>query len=344
MFGKRRSRVNLAFLSSTVAVLVMAWVPAAWAHHPEIEASSSCRDGKPVIEYTSRSWSDDEGGAGRYNSGIDIWVDPEAGGLIGATATKVGSGMYLPGSSDVYEDPGFLSSLYTGPGFNATEEPGFGTTQMPGGEFSGVVDASGWAGQAVEVFAETTRRWWNGADGGNIEITTVEVPAGCLLPNPPTPVPPPPPPSTGRIVVAKETTPDGSTQTFEFTASWSTGGFTLSDGGRHTSTELSPGTYAVSEQLPSGWSQQSAVCSDGSPVSAVSLEESETVTCTFVNTIVEVAGIQVAPTTTIPVVVAETLPFTGFNSGLAALLGLGSMTTGAALLYVTRRPKRRATD
>ncbi len=346
MFGKRRRRVNLAVVSSMVSVLVMAWVPAAWAHHPEIEASSSCRDGKPVIEFTSSSWSSEADVAGRYNSGIDIFVDPEVGDLIGGSAVKVGSGMYLPGSPDVYTDPEFLASLYTGPGFDPTAEPGYGTTQAPAAQFSGVVDASQWAGKTVEVFAQTTRRWWSVAEPGSIEMTTVEIPADCVPSNPPTTVPPPPtpPPSTGRIIVAKETTPDGSAEPFEFTASWTTAGFALSDGGRQASTELSPGTYSVSEQLPSGWSQQSAVCSDGSPVSAISLQESETVTCTFVNAIVEVAGIQVAPTTTIPAVVAETLPFTGFSAGGIALLGLGSMLVGGLVLSGARRSGSRASD
>ncbi len=45
-----------------------------------------------------------------------------------------------------------------------------------------------------------------------------------------------------------------------------------------------PGSgYSISETVPSGWDQQSASCSDGSPTSNVSLSAGETVTCTFTN-------------------------------------------------------------
>lgn len=450
MFGKRRRRVNLGVVTAMVAVLVMAGIPAASAHHPEITATSSCRDGSPYIDYTSASWTDAEDEAGRYNSGIVIWVDPEIEDLIGASAVQVGSGSYLPGSPDTYEDPDFLASLYSGPGFDPTAEPGFGDTQTPGGQFSGTVDASAWAGQTVQVLAEATRRWWSVADAGNVELTTVTVPENC----PPPPgtivvekiteggigtfafdtdglgepftlattvagepaattfsglepgvygvaedtaklpagwrlrgvacvsdmqeaeaaaaidpaeitlrggetvtctftntfasVPPPPPTPGGRIVVVKETLPDGADQAFTFTASWSTAGFTLADGQSSSSGELSAGTYSVAEQLPAGWTQQSASCSDGSPVGAIALAAGETVTCTFVNSRTEVAGIQVTPTTTpapaVAAVTAETLPFTGFDSGPAALAGMASVLIGAVLLSVTRRPEGGATD
>lgn len=443
MFGRRRRRVNLGVVTAMVAVLVMAGIPAASAHHPEITATSSCRDGSPYIDYTSSSWTDDENEAGRYNSGIAIWVDPEIEDLIGASAEQVGSGSYLPGSPDVYEDPAFLAGLYSGPGFDPTAEPGFGDTQTPGGQFSGTVDASAWAGQTVQVLAEATRRWWSVADAGNVEFTLVTVPENC--PPPPSgtivvekiteggigtfafdpdgfgepftlettvagepvgttfsglepgvygvaedsaklpagwrlrgvscvsdgqeteaaidpaeitlgagetvtctftntfaSVPPPPPTPGGRIVVVKETLPDGANEVFSFTASWTTAGFTLADGQSSTSGELGAGTYSVSEQLPVGWTQQSASCSDGSPVDAIVLGAGETVTCTFVNSHTEVAGIQVTPTTTpapaVAAVAAETLPFTGFDSGPAALAGMASVIIGAALLYVTRRP------
>ncbi len=42
--------------------------------------------------------------------------------------------------------------------------------------------------------------------------------------------------------------------------------------------------YQIAETLPTGWVQTAATCSDGSPVTAVALEENETVTCTFTNT------------------------------------------------------------
>ncbi len=87
----------------------------------------------------------------------------------------------------------------------------------------------------------------------------------------------------GGIVVRKETDPDGSTQSFAFSASYDADGFSLADGGSNASGELGPGTYSVSETVPSDWALQSAVCSDGSPASAIALAAGETVTCTFTN-------------------------------------------------------------
>jgi hypothetical protein len=43
------------------------------------------------------------------------------------------------------------------------------------------------------------------------------------------------------------------------------------------------GTYDVAETVPAGWNLVSSTCSDGSPVSAISLQGGETVTCTFRN-------------------------------------------------------------
>jgi hypothetical protein len=49
-------------------------------------------------------------------------------------------------------------------------------------------------------------------------------------------------------------------------------------------TGLSAGNYAVAETTPSGWTQTSATCTDGSAVSAIALSLGESVTCTFTNT------------------------------------------------------------
>lgn len=88
----------------------------------------------------------------------------------------------------------------------------------------------------------------------------------------------------GKIIVEKQTLPDGSTQTFEFNPSWSVDNFSLADGQQNTSPALPVGTYSVSEIVPSGWDQTSAICSDGSLVGAINLADGETVTCVFTNT------------------------------------------------------------
>ncbi len=88
----------------------------------------------------------------------------------------------------------------------------------------------------------------------------------------------------GTIIVEKQTDPDGSSQSFEFDPSYAAN-FFLTDGQQNDSGPLAPGTYSVAEvNLPAGWGLTSAVCSDGSAVSAISLQAGETVTCVFTDT------------------------------------------------------------
>jgi hypothetical protein len=90
-------------------------------------------------------------------------------------------------------------------------------------------------------------------------------------------------PAIGTIVVKKQTRPAGSQQSFAFTASYNSTGFSLSDGQSNTSGSLAAGNYSVSETAASGW-DSSATCDDGSPINNIGLSANETVTCTFVNT------------------------------------------------------------
>lgn len=85
------------------------------------------------------------------------------------------------------------------------------------------------------------------------------------------------------IVVEKQTLPNGSVQSFEFDSSWGNN-FNLSDDQTNNSGDLVPGTYSVDELAVSGWDETSAVCSDQSPIEAISLQAGETVTCVFTNT------------------------------------------------------------
>ena len=88
----------------------------------------------------------------------------------------------------------------------------------------------------------------------------------------------------GRIIVQKQTDPDGSPQSFEFDPSWTTN-FSLSDGGQFDSGFLSPDTYSVSEIVPTGWELVSATTNDddGSNVAAIQLDPAEVVTVVFTN-------------------------------------------------------------
>ena len=90
-------------------------------------------------------------------------------------------------------------------------------------------------------------------------------------------------PTTGRIVVEKSTTPDGSPQVFSFTAGYAAGGFQLRDNEIHDSGQISTGTHSIAMTSVSGWTT-TASCSDGSQPASVSLSAGETVTCTFAST------------------------------------------------------------
>ena len=91
----------------------------------------------------------------------------------------------------------------------------------------------------------------------------------------------------GKIIIKKETNPDGDPQSFTFTASYDVDGFSLKDGEQNDSGFLSVGNYSVSETVPSGWDMTSSCVSskgDNESAGSISLQAGETVTCTFTNT------------------------------------------------------------
>jgi hypothetical protein len=78
--------------------------------------------------------------------------------------------------------------------------------------------------------------------------------------------------------------------TFPFTGTGGLGSFPLLLGGEKVFENLAAGTYAVTEQVPSGWSLKAIQCSDDTggttttgPTAQISLAQGETVVCTFVN-------------------------------------------------------------
>lgn len=96
----------------------------------------------------------------------------------------------------------------------------------------------------------------------------------------------------GKIIVEKQTLPDGSEQSFEFDPSWSDTNFNLTDGQSNDSGWLAPGTYNVSEVSLDGWDLTDAVCTASSDpthsfdprADGFSLVAGDTVTCVFTNT------------------------------------------------------------
>ncbi|MDH3301689.1 MAG: hypothetical protein OES24_14400, partial [Acidimicrobiia bacterium] len=95
--------------------------------------------------------------------------------------------------------------------------------------------------------------------------------------------------TTGEIIVEKQTLPDGSAQSFDFTANWDGGAFSLADGEAMSSGRIPPGDYSVDETVPAGWSLDSVTCTsniDGEgpyEPSSINLARGETVTCVFTN-------------------------------------------------------------
>jgi uncharacterized protein (TIGR03437 family) len=98
------------------------------------------------------------------------------------------------------------------------------------------------------------------------------------------------PPTTGSIIVVKNTS--GGDGTFAFTSNFGLTSLTTSSGTvSQTFNNLLPGiAYHVSEIVPSGWTQNSASCSNGTPA-AIIVIAGATTTCVIVNTKASVAAL-----------------------------------------------------
>ena len=93
----------------------------------------------------------------------------------------------------------------------------------------------------------------------------------------------------GKIKIVKQTLPDGSTQSFTFTANYNSNGFSLTDGQSNTSGSLvtsanGGGPYTVSEGAVAGWTSDGGVCDHNSTPSNIAVVAGQTTTCTFTNT------------------------------------------------------------
>ncbi|MFA6390984.1 MAG: SdrD B-like domain-containing protein, partial [Patescibacteria group bacterium] len=91
----------------------------------------------------------------------------------------------------------------------------------------------------------------------------------------------------GSITVTKQTTPDGSPQSFTFNLGGNaTDSASLTDGQSHTFGDLLPGSYSLGEIIPSGWQFTSATCDNNnfSNDGTISLSPAQNVSCVFNNT------------------------------------------------------------
>lgn len=137
------------------------------------------------------------------------------------------------------------------------------------------------------------------------------------------------PPSPGSITVVKRTSAP-TTDTFRFTTG--TDDFTIPSGGTHTTNNLLPGSYVVSEAATVGWQLSLIRCTDASGAAIgsrngqtvrIDLPPGGAITCTFTNTY------------------AGTLPSTGNGPFVPTIIlavfavGLG----GVLLLAATRRQR-----
>jgi len=93
----------------------------------------------------------------------------------------------------------------------------------------------------------------------------------------------------GSITIVKNTV--GGNGTFNYTGSQSFAITTAGGTGQTTLSNLAPGTYSVTETVPTGWEFTSLTCVDPSggtttagPTASIALAAGENVTCTYVNT------------------------------------------------------------
>lgn len=96
-------------------------------------------------------------------------------------------------------------------------------------------------------------------------------------------------PTTGTIRIRKATSPAGGTA-FSFSETMTNGTFSLNDAGEQVFTNVTAGTYTVTEAVRSGWTLTDVSCSDGDSTgnpfarnATIQLQAGEAVTCTFTN-------------------------------------------------------------
>jgi uncharacterized repeat protein (TIGR01451 family) len=142
----------------------------------------------------------------------------------------------------------------------------------------------------------------------------------------------------GQIRIEKRTDPADSAQTFDFTASYDLGGFSLGHGEANTSAYLTTGFYTVTEvtPLPTGWSQTGFVCDDtDSGSSGINLAPGELVTCVITNTIQR--GQIIVDKFTDPAQSAQVFSFTTNFAGDFGLADLTPAFVSGPLLPVSER-------
>ena len=230
-------------------------VPAGWH-----QSAATCSDGSPV-------------------SNIDV----SAGEIVTCTFTNVADEVgTITIRKDSVPDSGQVFAFYMSP---ALSDQFRLADDGPGGQDG---ERTITVRKNIYRFDEATFLDWHQTsatcDDGS-PVTAVNVSAGenvvCTFVNK----------QNGSIRIVKDAQPDGP-QDFAFTYAlpgFGSGQFLLDDDGDATlpnSAQFSVrdgSGYSVAETTAPGWEQSSATCNDGSPISNISVDPGEFVTCTFVN-------------------------------------------------------------
>lgn len=219
--------------------------------------SPAINAGRAVAQVTVDFFSQGRGGV------LDIGADEVGGGTAPTTGQIIVAKSTSPErSAQVFT----FTASYAAGGFQLTDGGTHASGELPAGTYSvSMAAVDGWA---------TTASCSDGSAPGSIALAAGET-VTCTFQSEQQSEP------VTRIIVRKETIPAGDSQTFQFTSDFA-GTFSLGHGQRETA-DVAAGVYSVAETVPTGWTQASATCSDGSPPNAINLSSGETVTCTFVN-------------------------------------------------------------
>lgn len=217
-----------------------------------------------VAETVPAGW--DLASATCTGTNVPASITPNPGETVTCTFTNVERGhLIVEKTTDPADDPTVFTIHAAGTG----SITGSGTSTV-----TDATDANYEVTPGTYSVTETVPAGWDktGDTCQNVTVAAGETKT-CLLTNV----------ARGHIIVDKVTEPSGDTQSFDFTTNAGSN-FSLTDAAApHNSGAIVPGTYSVSETVPTGWDQVSATCSDGSDPSSIALAAGETVTCTFTN-------------------------------------------------------------
>ena len=325
---RRRLGASLLIVFGLVAV-VMAMMPAALAHHPQISGRAYCdsQAGGVVVSGESVSWLRDpnfDGASGNPNiqirfriNNIGAWTVVAGGAYTAANGYGFTWGpIPWPGGTGDF----LVVQAYAAAPFNngssqgshrevLVNYPAYGcqshirvdkVTQPATGDNPDFTFDPSWSESNFQLDDNDTPYDSGALAPGTYSIAEINLPSGWVLVGATCSDGSPvsaielgfgetvtctfTDTNKGRILIDKVTDPS-TEQHFRFDPNVGAD-FELSDTDPpFDSGYLTPGTYSlVEEALPSGWVQTAATCSDGSPVSAISLQAGEVVTCTFYNT------------------------------------------------------------